>query len=1119
MNGARVGREGLTWRRLDCSSPKPLGKRRSLLLSVLVLWAPLLLFLGHPLFMAAAADVQSLGGDPLPLKITVTDDNDIRFRKLSGSVGISQTRVASVVQDGLGFLWFGTQYGLNRYDGYRSKAFKHEPGRPDSLGCVYIRSLFVDHSGTLWIGCDQSLDKYNPINETFTHYHVVRESPGSLPAPVAQFSEDRAGMLWLATARGLYRFDPVSGRSTRYAHDPGDPATIAGNDVKSTGEDRSGQFWVADNGGLEAFDRETGKVTRHIPFNSEIGEFHQDRSGIFWITSTSLSCPLATLDLKSERITCHAINYMSHGHLLPVKIYTMLESQDGTMWLASMQAGILKIDRNLREVISYGNHSEDSESLGSNDAIALYQDKEGDIWVCLQETDPNYFTERLQAFESFTYQRGSLVNPLVTSIYEDREGILWIGSMGGLNRIDRRSGKNTTPPGSGPGNEMMAITQDRSGSLLAGTFQGLHRLDEKTGRLSPYLSHDSRTPPKKTSILRMLFDPNETLWVATYGGVGRLDPATGYFSIYTPDKQNTIDYVEIKQDGKENLWLGTAQSGLHRFNPRTAEFTIYAHNTDDPRSLSDDRVNSVYFDHSGVMWVGTQNGLDRFDGSTRSFKTYYEQDGLAGNVVSCILEDDLGNLWMGTNSGLSSFNPREQTFRNFSAADGLPGSDLSGWGTCYKSPSGEMFFGGFSGATAFYPSKMADTSFIPTTVLTDFRISGRPVPIGPHSPLSRSITYTNRITLSHSQNIFSIEFSALSYFNAETNRYRYRLDGLEHQWNEVGSDQRVASYTTLPAGTYVFHVQGAVSRGRWSEPGASLEIEVLPAWWNSWWFRVFYGTLLLLTAFAVYIQRVGQRKRAAEEDERLRQAQADLVRASRISTMGELIASLAHEIKQPIAAARTDVQTCMRWLARDVPDLGEAREAASRAIKDVVWASEIISRIGRHFKKGTLQREPIAVNDVIREMVVLLDTEMTRHTIAVQTTLAEDLPRVIADQVELQQVLMNLMLNGMESMKELENPGTLRIVTQPAEEGFVMISVTDTGKGIQPEQAEHIFDAFFTTKKEGTGMGLAISRSIIESHGGRLWFTPNSGPGATFYFTLPVDASVSQAERSSPFKR
>jgi C4-dicarboxylate-specific signal transduction histidine kinase len=303
-------------------------------------------------------------------------------------------------------------------------------------------------------------------------------------------------------------------------------------------------------------------------------------------------------------------------------------------------------------------------------------------------------------------------------------------------------------------------------------------------------------------------------------------------------------------------------------------------------------------------------------------------------------------------------------------------------------------------------------------------------------------------------------------------------------------------------------VQSALSRGRWNEPGASLEIDVLPAWWNSWWFRMFYGTLLLIAVSAIYMQRLRQRKRAEEEDKRLREAQADLVRASRISTMGELTASLAHEIKQPIAAAKTDVQTCMRWLARDEPDLEEAREAASRAIKDVAWASEIMNRISRLFKKGTLQREPIDVNDAIREMVALLHTEMTQHAIAVHTKLAEDLPQVIADPVELQQVLMNLMLNGMESMKELGNPRTLQIETQHALEGFVMVSIIDTGKGVKPEQAEHIFNAFFTTKNEGTGMGLAISRSIIESHGGRLWFTPNAGPGATFCFTVPIDASA-----------
>jgi C4-dicarboxylate-specific signal transduction histidine kinase len=223
-----------------------------------------------------------------------------------------------------------------------------------------------------------------------------------------------------------------------------------------------------------------------------------------------------------------------------------------------------------------------------------------------------------------------------------------------------------------------------------------------------------------------------------------------------------------------------------------------------------------------------------------------------------------------------------------------------------------------------------------------------------------------------------------------------------------------------------------------------------------------------------------------------------------------LTASLAHEIRQPISAAMTDAQTSMRWLARDVPEVGEARAAVSRMIKDIAWASDIISRIRTHFKKGPPQRERIAVNDIVREMIALLNTELREHTAPVHAELGENLPLVVAIRVEVQQVLMNLMLNGLESMKELESPAALRIVTQRSERGFIIVSVVDTGKGIKPEDAEHIFQAFFTTKSEGTGMGLAISRSIIESQGGRLWFTPNTGPGVTFHFTLPIDAGAPQ---------
>jgi len=248
---------------------------------------------------------------------------------------------------------------------------------------------------------------------------------------------------------------------------------------------------------------------------------------------------------------------------------------------------------------------------------------------------------------------------------------------------------------------------------------------------------------------------------------------------------------------------------------------------------------------------------------------------------------------------------------------------------------------------------------------------------------------------------------------------------------------------------------------------------------------------------------ITERRQAEKERERLRQVQADLAHINRATTMGELTASLAHDINQPITAAATDARTCLRWLAREQPDIGEARESAARMVNAVTRAADIISRLRQLFKKGAPQTDLVDVSEVIQEMVVLLRSEASRHSVSILTELSKDLPRVVADRVQLQQVLMNLMLNGIEAMQDAKTEGQLTIRALMAEHGQLLISVADTGVGVSPEQADQIFNAFFSTKAQGTGMGLSISRSIVESHGGRLWATPNSGRGATFSFTLP----------------
>jgi PAS domain S-box-containing protein len=863
----------------------------------------------------------------------------------------------------------------------------------------------------------------------------------------------------------------------------------------------------------------------------------------------------------------------------------------------------------------------------------LFQDREGNIWAGLHMMAPNRFSTRPPLFEKFKHEPAnpnSLSGTMVNGIYEDREGILWISAINALNRVDRKTGQYTfyLTAVSGVSPRPTAIIEDRLGFLWVGSDNhGLTRFDPKTGLFRTFRhSPTDRFSLSSDRITGLFIDHAGTLWATTHNGLDRFDPATSHFTVHKLDQQSAAQIdIEVKEDRQGALWIGTHSAGLERFDPATGRFTaIYKHNANDPTSLSNDRVNSVHFDHSGTMWVGTQEGLGKFDPRTGKFKTYYEQDGLSGNGVSCILEDERGRLWMSTNNGLSVFDPSRQTFKNYSVADGLPGADLTGWGACYRSSSGEMFFGGFSGGVAFYPDKVVDSPYVPPVVLTDFRLFDRPVTVGAHSPLHKSIGYTSALRLSHDQNVFSLEFSALSYFNPATNRYRYKLDGLDHQWHEVGSNQRLVTYTTLPAGMYTFHVRGATSRGVWSEPGLELTVTVLPAWWNTWWFRALCVALSITLLAGFYRWRIRQlqrqekqlrdvidtiptlafssspdgtnewvnrrwveysglsaeatsgsgwrsavhpddldehvkkwqrslasgepfenearvrgangeyrwflvravplrgahgnifkwygtltdiedREKAEQERERL----ADLAHVNRVGMMGELAASLSHELKQPITATITNAKTCLRWLGREQPDMEEAREATMRIVKDGNRAAEIIDRLRSLYKKSPPQRELVDVNEIVREMLLLLRGEANRYSISMRTELAPDLPKITADRVQLQQVLMNLMLNAIEAMKD--TGGELTIKTELGQGGQLLISVRDTGVGLPIEQTDQIFNAFFTTKPQGSGMGLSISRSIVESHGGHLWATANSGRGATFYFTLPTAAEAVKA--------
>jgi signal transduction histidine kinase/ligand-binding sensor domain-containing protein len=1056
-----------------------------------------------------------------PIRMPVVPGNDISFKQLENVRGLSQTRVLQIVQDDQGFMWFGTQYGLDRYDGYKFRVFTPVPGRVNSLSGAYIYSLFKDHAGLLWIGCDQSLERFDPATEKFTHYRIESDAPSRVPLTVVHISQDRTGTLWLATGGGLYGFDPGTGQITHhYIHDPHNPSSLSSNDLRSTGEDRSGRFWVMGRSNLEEFDRKTGKVTLRasLPESGlDSGSFYEDHLGIFWIVygSDHGDGGLATFDRTTNKITSFSLYDSSTSKRMRVGVDKILEDESGTLWFASGGAGLLKFDREHGRMISYHNQPENAESIAEDRVIALGKDHQGNIWTAFHARAPNVFSIKRPFFSPLlrpNLSPNSLGEYIVNAIYEDREGVLWVGITGSLLRIDPKSGQYAffRPSGSWLDFDPIAITEDRWGILWVGTVtQGLYRFNGSTGEFQNYVHNpDDPSSLSASTVIRIFVDRAGRIWLATGNGLDRLDPSTGQFAIYKRDMQSrTESYFDIDEDRNGGLWLG-GTSGLQHFDPTTGKFVGYEHRIDDPHSLSDNRVTSVHADHEGTVWAATESGLDKLNPESGSFTSYYTKDGLPSDRVNCILEDQRGDLWMSTNRGISRFDPIANRFKNYSTADGLPGMDFTGWLTCSKGTTGRMFFGGFSGAISFYPDRVVDSAYVPPIVFTDFRLFGRALEVGSGSPLKKSISYTDNITLSHQQSTFTLEFAALSYSDNTIGRYRYKLDGLDQQWTETGSDQRAVNYVALPTGSYTFHVQTATGQSGWGLPGATLRIRVLPPWWRTWWFRLIVAAALLFLVWGVYhlrIRSIEQHYRERRQaEEALRQAHAELIRANRVSTMGELTASLAHEVNQPIAAVVMNANACLRWLARDRPDLEEAREAASRIAQDAWRAGEIVKRVRLLFKKGTLQRELVDLNEVIREMMLLLNSEATQFAVSVRTELAVDLPWVMGDRVQLQQVLMNLMMNGIDAMKDMNGIRELTIQSHWGEVGQVLISVSDTGVGLPPQQAGKIFNAFFTTKTHGTGMGLAISRSIIESNGGRLWAADNSPRGARFCFTLPI---------------
>jgi ligand-binding sensor domain-containing protein/serine phosphatase RsbU (regulator of sigma subunit) len=816
---------------------------------------------------------------------TFAQPSKLTFKHITSSQGLSQNHGMCIYQDSRGFMWFGTQSGLNKYDGYTITVYRNSSKDSTSLSDNYINVIYEDHLQNLWIGTRNGLNRYDRTLDRFFRYHIglVPSVKEDKPSPdnnqVQDIKEDSQGKLWIATYNnGLLLFDQKTNRFTRYLPREEDPFSIGDAFISCLYPDKNGNLWVGTiNNGLDFLDGKTNKFThyRNNPSDptslshNQVRSIQEDRQGNVWVGT--LGGGLNRLDRKTNTFTRFTHEEGNEKSLTGNSVLKLLEDAQGNLWIGVENGGLDLYEPGSRSFRHFKADKYDNESLSNNTVSALFQDKSGTIWVGVHRGGINYFRNEKPDFLKYKQQASlnSLSHNNVKALLEDRNGRIWIGTDGGgVNVFDPKTEKfisyqhHANQANGLSSNAVLSLLEDQEGKIWMGTWNGgLNVYDPVTGRFSVYKNDpNDSTSISGDRIWALEQDQHHHIWIATTGkGINVFNPETKKFTRFQRDKRNprsiSGDYFHcIYRDQKQNIWVGTFQ-GLFLYHPESNDFTGFRHSDLDTTSLSHNVVNCIYQDYRGKLWVGTRKGLNLFDPDTKTFKVFNEDHGMPSEEVMGITEDGKGYLWISTLKGITQFDPEKKTFKNYTEYAGLQGNEFT-QNALLKTRDGKLLFGGTEGFNLFHPDSIRTNSFIPPVVLTDFQIFNKPVNMGEDtSPLRQHISEAKEIILSYDQSVISFEFAALSYLSQENNRYAYRLEGFDKDWNYVGT-QRKATYTNLDPGKYVFRVIGSNNDGVWNEVGTSLEVIVQPPFWRTWWFRSAMGLLIIGSVFTFYRVRM-----------------------------------------------------------------------------------------------------------------------------------------------------------------------------------------------------------------------------------------------------------------------
>ncbi len=1065
------------------------------------------------------------------------------LRAITIEDGLSQGMVSSIIQDRAGFMWFATKDGLNRYDGYSFRVFRHDPADSTTVRDNFIQAIHEDRTGLLWVGTNSGLDVFDPATEIFHHYactdgasgqaagtHGPRAHDDGTQCATNVIAEDPSGHLWVSSGQRLYRIDPD--RSGSSPAGPGRRVELVGvcPGVK--------MHWMAvDGSGL--------------------------LRGAWTLNIADLDMRTFTLDTRDEARIAAMI---THPQLLAWS--PIVAGQGEEEWAVFATDSTRHSSYSFGEAVLEANNDVNkiSSTTALSDAgwmnvICATTDAHGALWASdhrLWHCDPRTGRVTRLIPASPELRIGS---PAVVCLYRDRSGVMWMGTNGfGVLLYDPRgerfhkqrlpSLRTMVPLRDG---RMLAFTwgplyyifqdqditpypidtrkegwdldayepcvvEEGSGVFWTNLGDALTRYEEPAHRKGGRDGSGPRFGDPDLPVRFPLHIGHDSLIrFGSKKAFGQFNTRTKKFSSIPypiPAQGGSYEFVQaIVQDAQGIFWLGTMQ-GLLRLDAATSDWTHHANDPDDPRSLSTDVIFCLLNDprDANILWVGTNGGgLNRFDKRTGQCARFGTAEGLPNNVIYGLLVDDDGQLWMSTNKGLAQFDPLTHEVRSFDASDGLQGDEFNRYAYC-KAADGTLYFGGVNGFNYFRPEELRPDSLPAVVHLTDIKLTNRSIAFGAEgSPLTNPTHLTRELVLAYREAaMITFEFATMEFSEPEEHRYQYKLDGFDTDWIMGGTD-RTAVYTNLDPGTYTFHVRGDNRDGLWDTKGTAFQLIVLPPWYRAWWF---YALCVLAVGGGIllYIRSLTQQKKHLERTVAARTA--ELSKAKERAEQSErvkqqFLANMSHEIRTPVNAI-SGMSTVLRR-KEHLPSQQEHLDAiatSSEALLGIVNEILDLSKI----EAGKLHLEKVRMDprNVLHGVKEVMRYRAEEKGLILDSTIANDVPAIVlGDPTRLQQVLMNLVGNSIKFTERGSVSIALDVQERLTDALMLRCTVTDTGIGIAPERLLRVFDEFTQAESDhtrrfgGTGLGLTICKRLVEMQGGTISAESEVGKGSTFAFTIP----------------